>query len=1205
MNTNPKRKLTNRLIAMLLVLAMTCVYVVGDNYAPLATDRNKLKASNVSAQTLSYDTDLVNPTELKDVSELVLAENTTTMGKTSDSLSEAFAQMPSAVKNKAELNEAVAAFKQQISDLKAKTNEELNKTDNGTDEFNEYKKAVLSGFTDLESMLADVSVENYEQIMSDISALLNPKKPYVSLADDLPFNEISEDNITYSDYNPEAVTDYKIDDGSYSEKDLQQTNDTVINDDVRAEFSEFESVLEVYQYIKNNYTMEYYFGSRKGAVGASAEKAGNDYDIASLLVGVLRDRNIPARYAKGEIEISAEQAMEWTATDDINVAMRIIAALGIPTTGMILNGETVAVRLEHIWVEAYVPYTDYRGTGNRSGERMWIPLDASFKEMIRNDGVNAEEIQDYISNPSNKITSSTEINGVNIGELADIMDADNSAFVKYLLENGYGEATLAETFGGTSIVTTDLGYLPLTLPYNNTDSVKTFEDIPEELTDSVNFKLYGNSAMGTSYSGKDSINYTYYTPDVYGKRIVLSYVPASAADQEIISEYGNIFSAPAYLIKMKPQLAIDGDVVAEGSICNAGYMQQYTLTVHNGSSSTNDSNISNNIEIGGMYCIAMDYGNISPQEIQNSAEHMESKKDTTSEENIYTEEIMGGMLNSIAKMYFAQLDLYNSVLSGQKNVTATRALSVGIVGFKANVVYTFNKPSELTEGGFFLDIGHDVHSVVSNTNNSKDEKTFMLQSGIYASAMEHGVLEQVTGVESVSTIKTFQYAQEHKIPMHMVAKENLNDELDSITVSSQVKQEIRTAVNSGKIVIIPETEITINQWNGIGYMILDTDTFACGYMISGGMAGGSMTAGQMIGEYVTYVIEGAIFMIAWEIFKTAALAMCPCGWTTAIGFLINMTEFVMMIEYVNQIVDLWNMYKSTGDIYYLQELGVQVAAFATLGIASKLLGNQVNELRDAVNQAVDEAGLTGKCFVAGTLISTPYGLIPIENVKVGDTVYSFDGETEVVSENIVEEVFVRETTELVDIRIGTETIRSTPDHPFYVPQKGFTNAIELRAGDTLLSLNGDYVIIEEIQHEILEFPITVYNFRVANDHTYFVGEKNIGVHNANYGKNAKLGNEFGHTYSHHGAQKPARDFIGRAASSHHNVGQWLHNENAANLIITVKPPTEGKVALIDIPEGLGQVYTPSGEVVPAPRAKVVFKPDGTIRTAYPTLDTTP
>lgn len=954
MNTIPRHGLTNRLIAMLLVLTMTCVYVVGDNYAPIIAERNKPESTDLLAQTLSYSTDVSPNLELKDVSELVLAENTTNMGKTSELLSEAFAKMPETVNNSSELDNCVSCFKEQIADLKAKSLKELSETDNSTDEFDNYRNAILSGFTQLEELLSDVNVDNYEEVMADVSALINPEKSYVSLADDLPFNDVSEDNISYSVYNPESVENYQIDDGNYSDDDLKQTNDTIINDDVRSEFADLESVLEVYQYIKNNYTMEFYFGSRKGAVGTSAEKAGNDYDIASLLIGVLRDRNIPARYAKGEIEITAEQAMEWTATEDINVAMRVISALGIPTTGMISDGETVAVRLEHIWVEAYVPYTDYRGTGNRSGERLWIPLDASFKKTVHNDGINANEAHEYINDPTNQITSSTELYGVNIGELADIMDTDNSTFVKYLLENGYGNATLAETFGGASIIATDLGYLPLSLPYHNTNNVETFKDISDVETDSVTFRLYGNSAIGNGFSGSDSINYTYLAPDVYGKRIVLSYVPATQKDQDVIAEYGNIFSTPAYLIKMKPQLSIDGKVVAEGSICNAGYTQQYTITVHNGAPSNNDSDISNNIEVGGLYCIAMDYGNISSVELEASARYMEAQKDIVTESNIYSENIMGGMLNSIAKLYFGQLDIYNRILAGQTNVTTTRALSVGIVGFKVNVEYTFDRPSELNEGGFFLDIGHDVHSIISNTNNNIDEKTYMLQSGIYASGMEHGVLEQVTGVESVSTIKTFQYAQEHNIPIHTIIKDNLNDELDALTVSTQVKQEIRTAVNSGKIVIIPETEITINQWNGIGYMVLDPETFACGYMISGGLAGGSMSVALMMGEYVGYVILGVITGIFLEL-----VASCiTTGW---VGALFTAFKVVMMVNWILELYDLYTSWEATGDPYYIQEMAVQLLAGATVyGIFKGGLHDKIQDFINWSNANPIGGGNNGK-----------------------------------------------------------------------------------------------------------------------------------------------------------------------------------------------------------------------------------------------------
>lgn len=1100
MNTTPKHGLTNRLIAMLLVLTMTCVYVVGDNYAPIIAEQSKPKSTDLLAQTLSYSTGLSPDAELRDVNDLVLAENTTTMGKASQSLSEAFAKMPENVKSSDELDKRVADFRKEIDELKAQTIAELSETDNGTVEFSEYRDTIFSGYSTVEELLSTVSVENYETVMSEISALINPEKPYVSLADDLPFNDVSEDNITYSTYNPESVTDYQIDDNSYSNDDLKQTNDTIIDDDVREEFANLESVLEVYQYIKNNYMMEYYFGSRKGAVGTSAEKAGNDYDIASLLIGVLRDRNIPARYAKGEIEITAEQAMEWTATDDINVAIRSIAALGIPTTGMISDGETVAVRLEHTWVEAYVPYTDYRGTGNRSGERLWIPLDASFKKSAHLAGTDIETINAYMKDESNYLNENSVINGVSVSNIAKMVDGEESAFVKYMLENGYD--SVAQVFGGKEIIYEDLGYLPLSLPYNTVSDTERYDDIPTDYTDTINLKLFGNSASGNNIYGDDFINETIYAPDVYGKRITLTYVPATQAYSDVISEHGNIFSTPAYLVKVKPQFAIDGEVIAEGGVCNTGYTQKYIITLSNKASSQNNSEITNNVIVGGMYSIVLDYGNVSEVELKNVKAVVDNFSSAMTEDNCYTEIYMGEMLYAIGKLYFSQLDTYNEVVAGVHNVTATRSLSLGIIGFNANVTYMFGVPSELKEGGIFLDIGHDVHCVVSNDNSNESEKQFMLEAGMYASAMEHGILEQVTGVESVSTIKALQYAQQNNVPIHYITKDNLNSEISQLTFSDQLISDIRSSVNSGKVVIIPEQEIAIHQWTGVGYMVLDPDTFACGYMISGGMAGGAMTWYEVLGKTAWNVVKGVgigllcIGLIALVPELALPLTIFGCAMSFVAGYSIG--------------THLYNAFSGDEfDVCEFQEGMIEIASFGfTIGALhgiGKWMDSSAGESTEAkaetearASSEAQEACENGKCFVAGTLISTPYGLIPIEQIKAGDTVFSFDEDTEIVSENTVEEVFVRETTELVNINVGSEAIRSTPDHPFYVPKKGFTNAAELRAGDLLLSINGDYVIIEKIQREILESPITVYNFRVSNNHTYFVGTKQLGVHNAQY-----------------------------------------------------------------------------------------------------------
>ena len=95
----------------------------------------------------------------------------------------------------------------------------------------------------------------------------------------------------------------------------------------------------------------------------------------------------------------------------------------------------------------------------------------------------------------------------------------------------------------------------------------------------------------------------------------------------------------------------------------------------------------------------------------------------------------------------------------------------------------------------------------------------------------------------------------------------------------------------------------------------------------------------------------------------------------------------------------------------------------------------------------------------------------------------------------VTETYVNQTSELVHVFVGGEEIVTTPTHPFYSPVKGWTDAAQLRAGDILVLVNGEYVVVEKVQHELLESPINVYNFQVAGDHTYYVSDIGVLVHN--------------------------------------------------------------------------------------------------------------
>ncbi len=158
--------------------------------------------------------------------------------------------------------------------------------------------------------------------------------------------------------------------------------------------------------------------------------------------------------------------------------------------------------------------------------------------------------------------------------------------------------------------------------------------------------------------------------------------------------------------------------------------------------------------------------------------------------------------------------------------------------------------------------------------------------------------------------------------------------------------------------------------------------------------------------------------------------------------------------------------------------------------------NKIDDISDVANRTENVSNfITGACFIAGTLVLSSAGYMPIEDIDKGDKVWSENPETGEKKLKEVVHTFVNKTDELVHVFVDGEEIVATPKHPFYASCKGWTEAIQLRAGDILVLQSGKYVIVEKVQHEILEAPIAVYSFEVEDFHTYYVGRSSILVHN--------------------------------------------------------------------------------------------------------------
>lgn len=424
------------------------------------------------------------------------------------------------------------------------------------------------------------------------------------------------------------------------------------------------------------------------------------------------------------------------------------------------------------------------------------------------------------------------------------------------LDANLPNATVEDLIDAKVIIAQDVPFLYATLPYKTVVAITPVSVLSDSQRHKIAFEV-----ITEAFSGADFI-FTASFSELVGKRVTLSYVPATTSDQQTVDSFGGLYETPPYLIQVKPQLKVEGVVKAEGAAVGMGVTQSFKMEFTLPNIGTDQ--VQNNITGGGLYAVGLvpdrlqnDYSAVLQQRAQTLRDFVTGGGDRSSDKGL------GEQLYLSAMTYFWEVDQMADALASQADMIYAKQPGEGVFALSLSVLNLFGVPSSVSVTGVNIDVDRAVYIALSKLGDSQIVRDFVSALGSDSSALEHAIIEQVYGVNGISAVKAIQLANFQGLRTYNVTSSNLSSVLPILQVSNAIKTDIQNAVNAGKEVIIPEGELQVEAWTGVGYIISDPVTGAAGYLISGGFAGGDSTKKISFSEVISHVgsVDGLIVIL--------------------------------------------------------------------------------------------------------------------------------------------------------------------------------------------------------------------------------------------------------------------------------------------------------------------------------------------------------
>lgn len=273
----------------------------------------------------------------------------------------------------------------------------------------------------------------------------------------------------------------------------------------------------IYEYVQNSIDTEFVFGSRRGALGTIIDRSGSPFDQANLMVEVLRESGITARYRFGDITLTGAQFSNWTGIDQAKAACEYLAAGGMPATvngsaDCNVSGAVTGVVMLHVWVEAVISGQTYQ-------------FDPSFKTYTNVSGIDVRagmgfqtgDVFDAAIAGSTLSGDGKTLSGMNGG--GSLPESYLAAFLTRLQQSDLQGADITDVVGGRRIeaaVRPVGGWRQSSLAHVTQVRQTWSGGIPNQYRMSLTLKAYADG-------GTSPIEAQLYADEVYGRRIEIDY----------------------------------------------------------------------------------------------------------------------------------------------------------------------------------------------------------------------------------------------------------------------------------------------------------------------------------------------------------------------------------------------------------------------------------------------------------------------------------------------------------------------------------------------------------------------------------------------------------------------------------------------------------------------------------------------------------